>query len=291
MLFIVSLPVFASSVEVYNGFSNTNRLIIEGRMLHKRSFKEPSKDDGLFKNIWRKVKQFTSDEIENQEIITIVTGDIYKTVGDDEGYFEFDVLLRKPLEVGYEYVKLCISDNSSCQQIKLPVFAGKGIGIISDFDDTVVISDVTNKLKLAKNIFLKNYKQRTVVPTMVQRFKDVFSKNSASVPNMLFFVTGSPQQLYGSIKQFLEYHGFPNSIIITKKIHGDNIDSLLDQFAYKTKQIDELFTLYPDMEWVMFGDSGEKDKEVYTHFVKKYPKRVRDFYIRDIESGKIYSYF
>ncbi|HGZ71241.1 MAG TPA: DUF2183 domain-containing protein, partial [Nitratifractor sp.] len=50
-----------------------------------------------------------------------------------------------------------------------------------------------------------------------------------------------------------------------------------------------LIGLYPNMKWVMFGDSGEKDAEVYRYIKEKYPDRVIRYYIRDIESGEIKS--
>ncbi len=290
MFALSALPLFASQIDVYNHFASTNRLIIEGRILHKKAFTKVTKEDGVFQNLWRKLNQLTSDEIKNTKIIMIVSGNQYESIGDDEGYFEFDVHLKKPLLIGHEDIQLCIEGNSVCERVKVPVLGGKAIGIISDFDDTVVISDVTNKFKLLQNLLFKNYKQRTVVPTMAERFEEILSKNPKTLPSTLFFVTGSPQQLYGSIKQFLTHHDFLNSVIITKKIHGANIDPLLDQFAYKTEQIKTLFELYPQMQWVMFGDSGEKDRAVYQHLKEKYPQKVKRYYIRDVDDGEIKSY-
>ncbi|HHH20786.1 MAG TPA: DUF2183 domain-containing protein, partial [Nitratifractor sp.] len=100
---------------------------------------------------------------------------------------------------------------------------------------------------------------------------------------------GSPQQLFTPIEGFLNFHHFPKHVTILKKAHGDNKDPLTDQFAYKMQKIERLIGLYPNMKWVMFGDSGEKDAEVYRYIKEKYPDRVIRYYIRDIESGEIKS--
>ncbi len=286
-LFVATTLTAKDNIEVYNCFGNANHVVIEGRMLYERSFKAVSNQDGIFRNLWRKIKQLTSDEIKEKAIFATIQGDRYKTIGDDEGYFEFSIKSKKTLQQGYEDVTLQIDNNPQKQRVKLPIFTQKSFGIISDFDDTVIISDVTNKLKLSKNILLKNYKQREIVPNMIERFEKILSKNPKDMPTPLFFVTGSPQQLFGSIEQFLSYHHFPKHILITKKIHGDDTDPLLDQFAYKIEQIEALFALYPKMKWVMFGDSGEKDREVYTFLAKKYPSKVKEFYIRDIQSKEV----
>jgi phosphatidate phosphatase APP1 len=122
---------------------------------------------------------------------------------------------------------------------------------------------------------------------MKERFQKLLSQNPKTMPTPLFFITGSPQQLSSSIEKFLDYHHFPSRIVITKKIHGYNIDPLLNQFKYKVSEIETLFKLYPNIEWTMFGDSGEKDEEVYRYLAKKYPKKIKRFYIRDVKNGDI----
>jgi len=92
------------------------------------------------------------------------------------------------------------------------------------------------------------------------------------------------------VEDFLAFHHFPRHTLILKKAHGDNTDPLTDQFAYKTQKIERLIKLYPTMEWIMFGDSGERDAEVYKFIKKKYPSKVRAYYIRDVESGVITRY-
>ena len=98
------------------------------------------------------------------------------------------------------------------------------------------------------------------------------------------------QSLSTPIEQFLEYYNFPKHTLILKKSHGENLDPLSDQFAYKTQKIERLIKLYQNMQWLMFGDSGEKDAEVYKAIKEKYPKKVIRYYIRDVESGEIKEY-
>ena len=52
-------------------------------------------------------------------------------------------------------------------------------------------------------------------------------------------------------------------------------------------KIKRLMKLYPNMKWIMFGDSGEKDYEVYHAIKKRYPHKVIQYYIRNVKSGEI----
>ena len=145
-------------------------------MLYKKENIQIEKDDGKFVNLWRKLTQLTNDEIKNNLIFATLNDERYITFGDNEGYFRFEIESKKTLLPPYQDVILNIENNKLSQHIKVPIFTQKAVGIISDFDDTVVISDVTDKLKLSQNLLLKSYKQRTLIPTMKERFQKILSK-------------------------------------------------------------------------------------------------------------------
>jgi len=288
LIFINSL--FAkSNIIVYSAYGNAHHIIIQGRMEKEKKFKSVSVDDNWFKNIYRRFREVTSDEIKNNIIIATINQENFLTKGDSEGYFEFDIKTKKAIKSGYQNIKLQIQNNPSIKSILATIIGSKPlIGIISDFDDTLIISNVTNKLKLGINTIFKNYKQRKIVPGMVERFNKILAQNPKESPSTLFILSGSPQQLFKPINSFLNYHHFPRRILILKKAYGDRKDPLTDQFAYKTQKIEQLIKLYPNIKWVMFGDSGEKDLQVYQFFKSKYPNKIKEYYIRDIKSGKIY---
>jgi len=279
------------NIVVYHAYGNTHQIIIQGRMVEKKSFKEVKQDDNWFRNLWRRVRQVKGDEIKNQTIFASVNHEKFKTKGDDEGYFEFNIMTKKALKSGYKKVALNIEKNKNIHETEVTIIKSQPlVGIISDFDDTIIVSDVTNKIKLGYNTMFKNYKQRIVVPTMLKRFQKILAQNPKNTPSTLFILSGSPQQLFLAVEDFLTFHHFPKHTLILKKAHGENKDPLTDQFAYKTQKIERLIRLYPQMKWVMFGDSGEKDAQVYKFIKDKYPNRVISYYIRDIESGAIGEY-
>jgi phosphatidate phosphatase APP1 len=275
------------NLHIYYAFGNDQSIMIEGRILEERLFSRVSRLDNIFKNIWRKIKQLHNNEIKNRDVHLHIGTDRYVSRSDDEGYFFFDIRLKKPLEQGYHDIPIEVENHSVKHLLRVPIMIEQGVGIISDFDDTLIISDVPHKVKLAYNLLAKNYKQRKVVEGMKERFEAILSQNPKDFPSPLFILTGSPKQLFDAINPFLEYHHFPSHQLIAKQLHGDASDSLFDQLSYKTKEIERLFAFYPKMEWVLFGDSGEKDKEVYERISKKYPNQVRAYYIRDVESGEI----
>ncbi len=276
------------NLHIYEAYGNASRVIIEGRMLHERTPAPATPKDSIFKNFYQKTKEFFNDEIKDSIVYATLDGKSYQSKSDDEGYFHFDIQPETTLTEGYHDISLQIKDNPTKEQVKVPIMIAPAKGIISDFDDTIVISDVTKKWKLIYNILAKNYTQRTLIPTMKDRFVDILSQNPPKYPTPLFILTGSPTQLFGAMEQFLNFHHFPSYQLIAKQMHGAKSDPLLDQFAYKSAQIERLITLFPKMTWTLFGDSGEKDEEVYQTIAKKYPTHIDAIYIRDVTTQKIH---
>ena len=290
-MLLVSIGHTKDNIVVYHAYGNNHQVIIQGRMEKKKDFKKVTQDDGWFRNLWRRLRQVEGDEIESATINLSINHESFKNKGDDEGYFEFNIKTKEVLPMGFQKIVLNIDGNKNLHETNAPIIDTTAlVGIISDFDDTIIVSDVTHKIKLGVNTMFKNYKQRTIVPTMLERFKKILAQNPQGTPSTLFVLSGSPQQLFIPVEEFLDYYHFPKHTLILKKAHGANKDPLTDQFAYKTQKIERLIKLYPNMKWVMFGDSGEKDYQVYKAIKEKYPKKVKSYFIRDVKSGEIKEY-
>jgi phosphatidate phosphatase APP1 len=283
------LPLFSDAdIQLQTCYGNSHTVIVEGRVLEERTFSESHAEDSWLKNTWKKVKQLVNHEVKNEKLSLVIGGEVYENVTDNEGYFEFEINNSNAPWKNHENIEIYLDElNVSIHASAFIIDASIKRGVISDFDDTVVVSGVTSKLELVKNTFFKNYKQRELVNGMKEHFSTIL--NTKNTP--LFFVTGSPKQLYGAIHRFLNYHGFPKRTLITKKAHGDNADPLFDQLSYKVEKIEKLIELFPQIKWVCFGDSGEKDAEVYSKLLKEHPKQIKAIYIRNVDSGKIEQIF
>jgi len=287
LLFTINIIFAKDTIQIHGCYGNQQYIIVEGRVLDTRDFKKSSEKDGEFTNLKENLGHLFNNEKENQKLNIHIGVNLYPIKSDDEGYFHFEATTA-PHDYfsSQQSIKISLSDsNLSTSCTPTIIHKSQTIGIISDFDDTVIVSDVPNKWNLINNIFLKNYKQRTLIDEMPQRFKKVLNKKS----NAMFFITGSPKQLQNNIQSFLDYHHFPKRTVITKKIHGNNSDPLFDQIAYKYAKIKKLIWLYPNIKWTLFGDSGEKDREVYSKIKKAYPSKIKAIYIRNVKSGKIES--
>ena len=272
LLFIALLfEIMDAHIFIYNCYSTNNHTYINGRLIVEKELKSDS-NDSILKNIIQKGRLFFHSELKNQQVAAKLNSALYTTTSDDEGYFSFEI------NTTVNSILLSTEGSKSIEISPLQYNQPK-IGIISDFDDTLIVSNVPKKLKLLLNTITKNYKQRTLVSKSADRVKEILSQNPKAP---FIIVSGSPYQLYLPIKNFLNYHNFPPAIILLKQFHGLNKDSK-NQFKYKAQKIEQLFLQFPLTKWYLFGDSGERDREVYQYLKQKYPKRVLSYSIREIK--------
>lgn len=161
------------------------------------------------------------------------------------------------------------------------LLAPTGWLVISDIDDTVKISEVTNKKKLIEHTFLRPFEAAPGMPELYRKW----AKAGAD----FHFVSSSPWQLYPPLSEFFEAKKFPAATFSLKQIHikGTSILKLIDDpWVSKVTTISEILKRFPDRKIVLVGDSGEKDPEVYGELARQFPEQVKSIFIRNVTQEK-----
>ncbi len=157
--------------------------------------------------------------------------------------------------------------------------AAQGISVISDIDDTIKVTNVRVRKQMLANTFLHNY---LPVPGMTGLYSGWATKN----PNYVFYyVSASPWQIFGDLEDFLKKEKFPPGVLVLKRFRasGRQLWSLFESpQAYKLPVLRDLFKRYPHRHFILVGDSGERDPEIYGILAREYPRQVLHIYIRDL---------
>lgn len=151
-----------------------------------------------------------------------------------------------------------------------------GVSVISDIDDTIKISQVTDKKALLENTFINPYKD---VPGMAKLYRKWADQGAE-----FHYLSASPWQLYTPISDFMKSAGFPDGVY-KMKIFGmsNNFSTLFDgPEKVKTPYLSMVFKDFPGRTFILVGDSGEKDPEIYADIARKNPGHVTHIYIRNV---------
>ncbi|MGH8248899.1 MAG: phosphatidate phosphatase App1 family protein, partial [Gammaproteobacteria bacterium] len=172
-----------------------------------------------------------------------------------------------------------VERNGARRGIGLPLvlLRDSGISVISDIDDTIKISQVRDKRELVQNTFCRPFQPAPGMAATYQRW--------AAQGAQFHYVTASPWQLYEPLGEFVRRNGFPAGTFHMKSFRAKDssfLGLMKSPERYKPPVIEELFRQFPNRRFVLVGDSGEKDPEIYGALARKHPRQVARILIRDV---------
>ncbi len=267
---------------IYPAYGDARAAVVEGRVIGNRGGAAHGDGDGRLRNLWRNARLMINSERENAQVQLEVAGRRYTTRTDEEGYFRQPVAGMPALPAGWHVVQG--QAGAAVAQGRLLIVPQENtIGVISDLDDTLQVSDVNSKRALLANTFLKNPRQRQAVVGAAHYIGTVAARNAQPELAPVIYLSATPRQLQSNILDFLDHNDFPPGVLLTKRVTNDRTsDPLTDQVAYKSARLEEVFARLPHVRFVLMGDDGEHDPEIYRQLQQKYPLRVEKILIRRV---------
>lgn len=285
-----SLEPVASKNEIalYTSYIGPNGGFAEGRIIKRRKFKHALMTDSGWRNFRRAL--FTLMNRERKGIAYTLTMGEFTARGrtDNEGYFK--CALPATAAIGWQAVTVhaagtevtapCLVLNSHLVQNSVPPM----VGIISDLDDTLLVSEVTKKIKLISNAIFKNALQRRAVEGAAACFQQWVAQHPHTP---VFYLSATPRQLYSVVHSFFLHHQFPQGMIITRRLSFDQQGDPLNVKAYKTAKIEQIFTALPHVKFRLVGDDGEHDPDIYHDIETRFPHQVDSVWIRRVDGAPL----
>lgn len=273
----------------YIGFGNAGKLWVKGRVLDESIFREQSGDDSRWSNLAALYQRLESDEVAGARVRARFREQSHETVTDRGGYFSFEIVPTQAVPGGWQTVDLELPDSrgedgqpvrTKAEVIVPPPTAR--FGIISDIDDTVLWTNVTNKLNMALMLARSNAHTRKPFKGVAAFYRALKQGASGNEDNPVFYVSSSPWHLFGPLVEFLRVQGIPVGPLLLRELGVREVFKLTSHGNHKLEKIELILSYYPDMQFVLIGDSGEQDPEIYTEVVRRHPKQVKVIYIRNV---------
>lgn len=225
---------------------------------------------------------FMADREMNKKVQVVAGGETFVSPRTSlNGHVRFDITYSGDAPPG-SIIKCQLKDLPEGKppvQGKVQLVPDEGLSVISDIDDTIKISDVTDRRQLVRGLFFDKYKPAPGMPG--------FYQNLLEHGAMFHYISASPWQLYPSLQPFLEKY-FPFGCLSQRHFYvGDKsfVDFFRSSMKYKIQTIENLLQRYPKRKFILIGDSGEKDPEVYLQVARSHPDQVREILIREVYSG------
>ena len=277
----------------YHGHGTAERLYLCGRVLEQPGVSAASDNDTVWNNLINMYRRFESDEIPGAQVVARFQGATHEVVTDAEGFFELQITPAQPLpadrlshEIALEVLHPQRPADGPAQatgSIFVPPPSAQ-FGVISDIDDTVVKTDAAHLLRMARSVFLSNARTRLPFKGVAALYRAL---QQGTMPerggNPLFYVSSSPWNLYDLLIEFFTLHNIPQGPIFLRDWGVSKHELLPTKHrGHKLAAIEQLLERYPDLPFILIGDSGQEDPEIYHEVVRRYPSRICAVYIRNV---------
>jgi phosphatidate phosphatase APP1 len=281
-------------IVAYRGYANTTRALVHGRVLESPNVAPAAADDSLWRNLINTAKRVEADPVPRARVLVSVAGVEREVVADDEGFFrewidlpelpappgqwrDADLRLLAPLRANQPDVR-------ATAQLQVPEISAS-FGVISDLDDTVIQSRITNFLQAVRTVMLGNARTRLPFPGVAALYEALRRGGDGARRNPIFYVSSSPWNIYDVIADFLDLQKIPPGPIMLRDWDIE-LSALSSGRLRRHKEplIREILDLYPALPFVLIGDNSQKDPEIYRSILDHYPGRILAIYIRNVDT-------
>ena len=276
-------------LQLYRGYANEQELIVMGHVfktLYDYDFQKKN-----FKNATSIVSLFRIKTIKNFDVYLKYEGQEIHTKTLDDGYFKFCIPLKKESHFGWIEYEVSIKHKNEIITVKGSfIRPHKGnLGIISDIDDTFLISHTRNIFRKIYILLFKSVNDRKVFKDVVPHYQALSSagRNNKDEQNAFFYISSSEWNLYRFIVKFTKIHQLPRAVILLKDIKRGITDFFFGgrgNHNHKFDKIKHVLEFYPNLKYVLLGDDSQHDPFLYEQICKIFPVTVKAVYIR--QTGK-----
>lgn len=280
------------AIDAYLGYGRINHIFLLGRVLKYRYISNSPTDSG-WRTMMNNFKRLNTKEIRGARLEITIQHNKFEVETDAEGFFKLDVPLNTPLPLNNS---CWIQANVLLTQIpwkeakvktqadvQIPI-KNATFGIISDIDDTILKTDLSSlmKMKAFYITMFKNVARRQTFSDLAAFYQALQKGYEGDTINPFFYVSKSPWNLYDFLIDFIALNDLPKGPLLLRDYGLPAEVPPKDYKGHKHTHIEKILNTYPELPFILIGDSGENDTKLYLQVAQDYPGRIASIYIRDV---------
>ena len=273
-------------LQAYRGYGSAERIFVIGRVFWQRT-DTPARESEL-RDLVRRIRR---RPVRGARLRARFYGAEIAVETDPDGYFRVEMAPGGAVPRDRVWHQLDIelvapTRLTATADVYIPPTAARFV-VVSDIDDTVMVTGVVNKAAMLWRLFVQDAEDRTVFPGVSHLYRALHAGASGAEGNPMIYVSRAPWGLYDVLESFFQRHDIPVGPILFLREWGVGWRHPLPRRATDHKRIliDAVMALYDRLPVVLIGDSGQHDPEVYGRIVAHHPGRVLAVYIRDVTAA------
>ncbi|NEU14123.1 DUF2183 domain-containing protein [Methylobacterium sp. BTF04] len=279
-------------VETYRGYGSRDEVFLIGRVFRQSRVATAADNDSLAAQMRDIRRRITRRAVAGAVVAARFGACEERVTTDRDGYFRVHLRpeLPAPVEAAWHTMDLHLEGPEPVRargEIFIPSSACRRV-IVSDIDDTVMRTGVANTFKMLWRLFVEDAEGRVAFPGVAALYRALHAGPSGNEENPMLYVSRAPWGIYDMLSAFFALHRIPVGPVLFLREWGLSWTSPLPRKAvdHKREVIGRMLALYHDLPFVLIGDSGQHDPEVYGRIVAEHPGRVAAIYIRNVSHSE-----
>ena len=276
-------------IRPYRGWVADGVAHVRARVLEEPRFDAAAESLSLDSTIYANLMRWVVLDLPNIEV-RITIGDESVTVLTDENGFVVAKIPVGDLPPGWhrvDYWAVAEGREVVAQgRVVVPDPAAQ-VAVISDIDDTILTSGITEGLRSVQRTLLRDAHGRRPIPGMPSLYRGLARGQEGHPESTFFYVSKSPWNLYDVIVQFLAIRGFPRGPVLLRDwrpivpLPGPDTESP----GHKHARIRRILDGYPELRFLLIGDDGEADPSIFKDFLKSDPEQIELALVRSVRGA------
>ncbi|WP_445818916.1 App1 family protein [Arthrobacter sp. G119Y2] len=269
----------------FTGYGTTEWVRVLGRVILAKpgyaAAGENSAGAKVIRDGIRGWRNFMSPPINKAEVTVEIGDECYPVTADRGGVV--DVVLPVQLAPGWTTVTLRSEDSEAAVAPVYIVDPSAAVGVVSDIDDTVMVTALPRPFLAAWNTFVLDEHARTPTPGMAVMMDRLARENPGSP--VLYLSTGA-WNVAATLTRFITRNLYPAGPLLLTDWGPTRDRWFRSGPEHKKTQLERLAKEFPHIKWLLIGDNGQHDEAIYAAFAQQYPQNVRAIAIRQLSAGE-----
>jgi phosphatidate phosphatase APP1 len=281
------------NLKIYKGYGHTHHLVVYGHLLQGNPTIRERFTQNIFYNIRHLIRLFAIHPIADARIQLQHQTTRLETSTREDGFFEFHWESPQELTAGFQSITVSYLDKKGkiLQQVlgELYIPHSVQLGVISDIDDTILISYSSRLFKRLRVLFTRQPHSRKTFADIIHYFTLLsVSGTTPDLPNPFFYVSSSEWNLYDDLTEFFSHNHLPEGVLLLNKIKRLQELGASGQTQHHNKlvRIERIMRMFPKQRFVLYGDNSQQDPAIYVSIAKQFPQNVVAIYIRSVQAKK-----
>lgn len=272
-------------LQPYTGYGTTGQIRILAKALYATPHSPADYHDQPVHDMRtmavRGFRSFTSQCVPGQTVQVTAGGQQFTVRADRSGIV--DARLEVSLPVGFHEITLSTHPGNEVTSEVLVVDAERTLGLVSDIDDTVMVTWLPRPMLAFWNAFVMQQSSRKVVPGMPLLYQEI-ARDHPEIP-FIYLSTGA-WNVFPVLRRFLFKNGYPDGPMLLTDWGPTNTGLFRSGMDHKLRSLARLRRTFPGMRWILVGDDGQHDPEIYGRFAAEHPEAVAAVAIRQLSEAE-----